>query len=62
MHLLFSEREISKELKPKIYKRDMYVDETTGKTCKKDNPNAILRIKKGDIQKQCIEFWNNGND
>lgn len=51
MHLLFSERERNKNLQPKVYKRDMYVDEKTGKTCKKDNPNAVLRIKKGDIQK-----------
>lgn len=51
MHLLFSERERNKDLQPKVYKRDMYVDQKTGKTCKKDNPNAVLRIKKGDIQK-----------
>lgn len=51
MHLLFSERERNKGLQPKVYKRDMYVDQKTGKTCKKDNPNAVLRIKKGDIQR-----------
>lgn len=51
MHLIFSERERNLEAQPKIYKKDLWVDSTTGKTCKKDNPNAVLRCRKGDVQR-----------
>lgn len=51
MHLIFSERERNLEAQPKIYKKDLWVDSTTGKTCKRDNPNAVLRCRKGDVQR-----------
>ena len=53
MHLIFSERELNdvSNAKPKIYKRDIYYDSTTNRMCKQDNPNAELKAKKGDVQK-----------
>lgn len=51
VHFIYSEREINLESKPKIYKRDLWADKVTGKVCKKDNPNAILRAKKGEVMK-----------
>ena len=50
-HFIYSERERNLERKPKIYKRDIWADSKTGRTCKKDSPNAVLRCKKGDIQR-----------
>lgn len=51
VHFIYSERERNNERHPKLYKRDLWVDATTGKTCKKEHPNATLRLKKGEIQK-----------
>lgn len=51
VHFIYSEREVNLESKPKIYKRDLWADKVTGKVCKKDNPNAILRAKKGEVMK-----------
>lgn len=51
VHFIYSEREINSKATPKTYKKDLWVDPRTGKACKKDTPNAILRCKKGDIQK-----------
>lgn len=51
VHFIYSERERNVESKPKIYKRDLWADKVTGKVCKKDNPNAILRAKKGEVMK-----------
>lgn len=50
-HFIYSERERNTERQPKTYKRDMWVDSKTGRTCKADNPNASLRYAKGDIQR-----------
>ena len=50
-HFIYSERERNLERKPKIYKRDIWADSKTGRTCKKDSPNAVLRCKKGEIQR-----------
>lgn len=50
-HFIYSERERNQERQPKIYKRDIWADSKTGRTCKKDSPNAILRCKKGDLQR-----------
>lgn len=36
---------------PDKYKRDMYVDKVTGRTCSKDNPNAVCLCKKGEPKK-----------
>lgn len=51
VHFIYSEREINSKATPKVYKKDLWVDPKTGKACKKDVPQAILRCKKGDIQK-----------
>lgn len=51
VHYIYSEREINSKATPKVYKKDLWVDPKTGKACKKDTPQAILRCKKGDIQK-----------
>lgn len=51
VHFIYSERERNLESKPKIYKRDLWADKVTGRACKKDNPNAILRAKKGEVMK-----------
>lgn len=50
VHFIYSERERNRTREPKRYKRDIWADSQTGKTCKKDHPNAILRCKKGAIQ------------
>ena len=34
---------------PKRYKRDMWIDKTTGRTCSADYPNAVHRCKKGTV-------------
>jgi len=51
VHFIYSERERSPEKKAKIYKRDIWADPKTGRTCSKNYPNAILRCKKGEIQR-----------
>lgn len=50
-HFIYSERERNLESKPKVYKRDLWADSKTGRTCKKDHPNAVLRAKKGEVMK-----------
>lgn len=50
-HFIYSERERNQERQPKRYKRDIWADSKTGRTCKKESPNAVLRCKKGEIQK-----------
>jgi len=50
VHFIYSERERNLKREPKRYKRDIWADSQTGKTCKKDHPTAILRCKKGAIQ------------
>lgn len=51
VHFIYTERERVLSRQPKIYKRDIYFNKKTGKTCSKDDKDAILRCKKGDIQK-----------
>lgn len=50
-HILFSERERNNERQPKIYKRDMWYEKDTNKMAKANAPNAELRYKKGEVQK-----------
>lgn len=50
-HFIYSERERNFDKQPKIYKRDIWADPKTGRTCKKGTPNAVLRCKKGEIQR-----------
>ena len=50
-HILFSERERNIEREPQTYKRDMWYDKDTNKMAKANTPNAELRYKKGDVQK-----------
>lgn len=50
-HFIYSERERNVESKPKVYKRDLWADSKTGRACKKDHPNAVLRAKKGEVMK-----------
>lgn len=54
MHILFSERERVQELKPKIYKRDMWYDKDTNKMAKANTEDSELRFKKGDIMKDKV--------
>lgn len=51
VHFIYTERERVLNRQPKIYKRDIYFNKKTGKTCSKDDKDAVLRCKKGDIQK-----------
>jgi len=51
VHFIYSERERQPEKQVKTYKRDIWADSKTGRTCSKDHPNAVLRCKKGAIQK-----------
>lgn len=51
VHILFSERERVQELKPKIYKRDMWYEKETNKMAKANAENAELRFQKGEIMK-----------
>ena len=51
VHFIYSEREVNLEATPKRYKRDLWVNGKTGKTCSKNSPEAILRCQKGDIQR-----------
>lgn len=51
VHFIYSERERNPEKQAKTYKRDIWADPKTGRTCSKNHPNAILRCKKGEIQK-----------
>jgi len=51
VHFIYSERKRHTEKQAKTYKRDIWADPKTGRTCSKDHPNAILRCKKGAIQK-----------
>lgn len=50
-HILFSERERSVERSPKAYKRDMWYDKDTNQMTKANAPNAELRYKKGEVQR-----------
>ena len=54
MHILFSERERIQELKPKIYKRDMWYDKDTNKMAKSNAENSEIRLKKSDIIKDKV--------
>ncbi|MBV3160487.1 hypothetical protein KSU57_18500, partial [Erysipelatoclostridium ramosum] len=36
---------------PKKYKRNMYINKFTGRTCKKDDPNMVMICKKNEIMK-----------
>lgn len=51
--IIIFERQIfkKKHFVYKKYKRDMWIDKTTGRTCGKDSPHAVHRCKKGDIVK-----------
>jgi len=51
VHFIYTERERNSERQAKTYKRDIWADPKTGRTCSKDHPNALLRCKKGAIQK-----------
>jgi len=51
VHFIYSERERNTERQVKTYKRDIWADPKTGRTCSKDHPNAVIRCKKGAIQK-----------
>lgn len=51
VHFIYTERERINDIQPKIYKKNLWIDSETGRACKEDNPNALLRCKKGDIQK-----------
>lgn len=50
-HLLFSERENQTDLMPKVYKRDIWMDEETHKLAKVGAPGAELVHRKGEIQR-----------
>lgn len=50
-HLLFSERENQTDLKPKVYKRDIWMDVETHKLAKVGALGAELVHRKGDIQR-----------
>ena len=50
VHILFSERANNLELKPKVYKRDIWQDEN-GNMAKANADGAILKCEKGEIQK-----------
>lgn len=50
VHILFSERENSIEAKPKLYKKDIWQNEKTGKLAKPNAEGAVLIHKKGEIQ------------
>lgn len=50
-HILFSERENNLELKPKIYKKDIWHDRDTHKLAKAGAENAILVHRRGEVQK-----------
>jgi len=49
------DREIYSEslAEKKCYKKDIYMHVITKSFCKKDNPNAVLIHKKGDVMKDC---------
>lgn len=49
VHLLFSERERQTERTPKVYKRDMWFDQTTNRMAKAHAEHAECRHKKGDV-------------
>ena len=51
VHILFSERENQKDIKPKIYKKDIWQDKTTHRLAKANTENAVLMYKKGDVQR-----------
>ena len=51
VHILFSERENQLELKPKIYKRDIYYNFEEKKLSKKSDPKAEIIHHKGEVQK-----------
>lgn len=50
-HIIFSERERNNEKEPKVYKRDIWINKETGKLAKANSPDAELRFKKGEIQR-----------
>ena len=54
VHLLYSEREVNQEAKPKRYKKDIWVERDTNKLAKAHSENAVLRYKKGDLQKDSL--------
>ncbi len=52
VEILFFSRYVYKKPRKeeKRYNQDYYYDSTTGKRCNKDNPNALLKAKKGDLK------------
>lgn len=49
--MVFSRRVFSKpEKEQEIYTRDYFYNKKTGQTCKADDPNAILKRKKGELK------------
>lgn len=49
-HLLFSERENTKELVPKLYKRDIWYNRQTQRIARAGSPGAELIHRKGEVQ------------
>lgn len=50
-HLLFSERENQTELKPKVYKRDIWYNHETQRIARAGSPGAELIHRKGEVQR-----------
>ena len=50
--LVFERKVFTKPISnPKKYKRNMYINKFTGRTCKKDDPNMVMICKKNEIMK-----------
>lgn len=49
VHIMFSERVVINEIKPKVYKKDIWKNEATGKLAKPESEGAVLVHKKGDV-------------
>ncbi len=50
VHMMVGERELVKEKRQKVYKRDFWQDKTTGKMCKPGAPGGVCVHKKGDLK------------
>lgn len=48
-HLMFSERRVNEEAKPKTYKKDIWTDPVSHKLMKAGAPGAVLAHRKGEI-------------
>lgn len=50
-HVMFSERENQTELKPKLYKRDIWYNHETQRIARAGSPDAELIHRKGEVQR-----------